>query len=561
MTQFRSELSSEWYPVQTGSLSPSNSSTSASHHVSKHHKSGEDKFKTKTKTVTEDCTATDDAESSTTVETVSSTKVPKTTTVTKIRIDLVTTKSLHKPKHTKHHWTETEVETETETIESPTPTSSESSETHTKHHKSKSKHHSKHHTKHNTTEIVETPVPTSVESSSQSSSDTSVQEVVVVTTEQVEVVTTGIEEVVSTITLSEGDSRLSTLTTASSTESSDVAPWRTSEPFLPYYITPLFNPETPYRPWLSSHLPPFLSTQLPNSFWHGTESVTDDSTTRTGHKTKEPPSISTVETPSSSSTTDVEYHPHITNAPEFPPTETFDADEPVETLVARDNGDPDKKRDKYLKPDKAMSKRMSRWSKHHSYAEEKNWSRHLKHGVKSLEDRIEYDEKHSKKHKTTLAAALPALETPAAAIEARNDHGDPEKKYQKKMSIASKVYSKFESLADSRYEKQQSKAMKKSSKAREKSLAKERQSEEKAFSKELKSRIKNQKEEDGYGGLAAREVMSTPKKNVAKPTATVTVMQTVGGGNYNGTGTLSTSWRTKYASKTASLSTTVGGGN
>jgi hypothetical protein len=558
LTQFISDVSSEWSPVQTGSLSPSNSSTRASHHVSKHHKSGEDNFKTKTKTITEDCTASDDVESSTTVETVSSTKVPKTTTVTKIRIDLVTTKSLHKPKHTRYHYTETEVETETETIESPTPTSSESSETHTKHHKSKSKHHSKHHTKHhtkhNTTEIVETPVPTSVESSSQSSSDTSVQEVVVVTTEQVEVVTTGIEEVVSTITLSEGDSRLSTLTTASSTESSDVAPWRTSEPFLPYHITPLFPPL-----FTSPHLPPFLSTQLPNSFWHGTESVTDDSTTRTGHKTKEPPSINTVETPSSSSTT--EYIPHITGAPEFPPTETFDADELVETLVARDNGDPDKKRDKYLKPDKAMSKRMSRWSKHHSDAEEKNWSRHLKHGVKSLEDRIEYDEKHSKKHKTTLAAALPAVETPAAAISPRGDHGDPEKKYQKKMSIASKVYSKFESLADSRYEKQQSKAMKKSSKAREKSLAKERQSEEKAFSKELKSRIKNQKEEDGYGGLAAREVISTPKKNVAKPTATVTVMQTVGGGNYNGTGTLSTSWRTKHASKTASLSTTVGGGN
>jgi hypothetical protein len=239
----------------------------------------------------------------------------------------------------------------------------------------------------------------------------------------------------------------------------------------------------------------------------------------------------------------------------------FITDELVETLVARDNGDPDKKRDKYLKPNKAMSKRMSRWSKHHSHAEEKNWSRHLKHGVKSLEDRIEYDNKHSKKHKTTLAAALPAMETPAAAIEPRGDHGDPEKKYRKKMSIADKIYSKYESLADSKYEKQYSKEMKKSSKAREKSLAKERQSEEKAFSKELKSRIKNQKEEDGYGGLAAREVMSTPKKNVAKPTATVTVIQTVGGGNYNGTGTLSTSWRTKYASKTASLSTTVGGGN
>jgi hypothetical protein len=544
-------VSSEWYPVQTGSLSPSNSSTRASHHVSKHHKSGEDKFKTKTKTVTEDCTASDDVESSTAVETVSFTTVPKTTTVTKIRIDLVTTKSLHKPKHTKHHWTETEVETETETIESPTPTSSEFPETHTKHHKSKSKHHSKHHTKHNTTEIVETPVPTSVESSSQSSSDTSMQEVVVVTTEQVEVVTTGIEEVVSTITLSEGDSRLSTLTTASSTESSTVAPWRTNDPFF----TPMFPPL-----FVSPHLPPFISTQLPNSFWSETESVTDDSTTRTGHKTKEPPSINTVGTPSSSSTTDVEY-PLITTAPKFLPTEMFITDELVETLVARDNGDPDKKRDKYLKPNKAMSKRMSRWSKHHSHAEEKNWSRHLKHGVKSLEDRIEYDNKHSKKHKTTLAAALPAMETPAAAIEPRGDHGDPEKKYRKKMSIADKIYSKYESLADSKYEKQYSKEMKKSSKAREKSLAKERQSEEKAFSKELKSRIKNQKEEDGYGGLAAREVMSTPKKNVAKPTATVTVIQTVGGGNYNGTGTLSTSWRTKYASKTASLSTTVGGGN
>lgn len=557
---FESMRSTHNHPVQTGSLSPSNSSTRASHHVSKHHKSGEDNFKTKTKTVTEDCTAADDAESSTTVETVPSTKVPKTTTVTKIRIDLVTTKSLHKPKHTKHHWTQTEVETETETIESPTPTSSESSETHTKHHKSKSKHHSKHHTKHNTTEIVETPVPTSVESSSQSSSDTSVQEVVVVTTEQVEVVTTGIEEVVSTITLSEDDSRLSTLTTASSTESSTVAPWRTNDPFFPSPLTPMFPPETmePYHPFMSPHLPPFISTQLLYSFWPETEPTADDSTTRTGHKTKEPPFINTVEPLSSSSTTDAEY-PLITNAPESLPTEIFGTDELVETLVVHDNGDPDKKRDKYLKPDKAMSKRMSRWSKHHSHAEEKNWSRHLKHGIKSLEDRIEYDNKHSKKHKTTLAAALPTMETTAAAIEPRGDHGDPEKKYQKKMSIADKVYSKYESLADRRYEKQHSKEIKKSSNEREKSLAKERQSEEKAFSKELKSRIKNQKEEDGYGGLAAREVMSTPKKNVAKPTATVTVMQTVGGGNYNGTGTLSTSWRTKH--KSAKVTTSVGGGN
>lgn len=646
--------------------SSSNSSTLA-HHSSKHHKS---KYKTKTKTVTEDCDDDDNDESITTSVEVSSTPVtitaPGTVTKTVIRIDFESTKSLHKPKHTKHHLTETEVETETETMESTSPTVTESSETHTKHHKSKSKHtkskhhKSKHHTKHSSSEtVVETPVPTSVQSSSlsQSASDTSKEEVVVITTEEVEVITTGVEEVVSTITLSEGDTRLSTLTKASSTESSIVAPWRTSTA-SPSIIPPRYwpTPDWPYRIWSTethSHPPasgthsrsspietlsPFLpmtSEILSTSDWWEshtwwfsstkTESPAEDTTppTRSGHKTKDfpfsfsmnPPSsvihtetnpISSISSdeipppwttswepfqpsfpPKMSYTTNVPVHTDITTAPEFPPpAATWSADSLVGILNARDSaGDPQKKHDKMYKPDKAMSKRMSRWSKHHSRLLEKSWSARTKYEVKSLEQQMRYDKKNSRKHHTTLAAVLPAMASPIAeadadadadaAIIARNadaaDKGDPEKDYQFKMSIANKVYNKFSSFAEQRYQKQESQEQKKASKKRAKSIAKQEKKAEKSRKKAIKSRMKHHKggddveeeEEVDYGDEdvvvwadAGGEMMvsTTPKTGVpAMATVTATVTTVVGGGA--GNGTLSTSWRVQNATQTASAST------
>ncbi|KAH0293947.1 hypothetical protein M436DRAFT_62348 [Aureobasidium namibiae CBS 147.97] len=596
---------------------PTFNSSTIAHHTSKHHKSGKGKYKTKTVTVTEDCDDNDDDESFTTsVEISESTPVTVTAqpTVTKtvIRIDFETTKSLHKPKHTKHHLTETEVETETETIESASPTVTESSKTHTKHHKSKhtkSKHHkSKHHTKHSSSEtVVETPVPTLVQSSSQSlsqsASDTSKEEVVVVTTEEVEVITTGVEEIVSTITLSEGETRLSTLSKASPTSSSTVT---TSdfEKFYPFLTsdlprpteTPEFNPlfDPPRTPTFPSELFPYPTTQ----------SSEDDTTThtRSGHKTKEPPSIFSEVypftsvlskmTPPSSISSEEAFQPSftpdfvytmvdpistITTAPEFPLPATWSADDATETLVARDSaGDPKKKHDKMVRPDKAISKRMSRWSKHHSKLLEKSWSAHTKYMVKSLEQQMEYDAKHSKKdHKTTLAAVLPVAsaiaDANAAALVAREeavaDEGDPEKDYRRKMSLAKKVYNKFSSYAENQFEKENSKEQKKASKKRAKSIAKQNKKEEKFRKKAIKSRIKHQKGDDDYekfydgeeedlvvfADVEVRD-MTTPATGVpARATVTATVTTVVGGPA--GNGTLSTSWRSHHASQTASVST------
>jgi hypothetical protein len=687
----------------------SNHSSQVSYSVSfRDRKSGEDDSKTKTVTVTEDCTATDDVESSTSIVEVPSTQVTEslpTVTVTKkiTRVEWVSTKSLHKPKHTKHHWTETEVETEVET-ETVAPTTIESTETHTKHHKSKhhkSKHHkSKHHTKHHSSEIVETTeviespsstlsvsetssefeetsLPTSSHSITQTSSfsvpqtsaESSVkEEVVVITTEEVKVVTTGYEEVVSTITLSEGDSRLSTLTKPTSTGSSSLIP-STPIPWFEPDVTsdPGFNPflwphgyptETSsvpasslyshYNPHMTRHTrewfnppretpefgisPPHTSTEtsIETSFQelvspkftflippaHGpphqseiwssyfnpsvtttaddseetsmltslslipvrgptlnpsetsSTSVTApaDNTTRTrsGHKTKEPPSIIPAETPSSSSFTDIKFT--ITHGPDYPVTETS-IDNAIETLFASaNNGDPQKKHDKYLKPDKAMSKRMSRWSKHYSHRMSKNWSHHTKYQVSSLAEQMEYDSKQSRKHhKTTLDAPAAAMITPAAAamiipaaaannlLVRDDDDEDPEYEYSKEMKKASKQYNKIKDKADKKYSKQHSKELKKSAKQRAKSIAKEQKEYEKSSKKAMKSRIKHQGDHD-YVAVEPRAeedvVAGTPVSVPAVATVTATTV-TIGGGGVNGT--LSTSWRTKHATKTATI--------
>jgi hypothetical protein len=699
-----------------------NHSSQLSYSVSfRNHKSGEDDSKTKTVTVTEDCTATDDFESSTSVVEVPSTQVTEslpTVTVTKkvTRVEWVSTKSLHKPKHTKHHWTETE------TVETVAPTTVESTETHTKHHKSKhhkSKHHkSKYHTKHSTeiietTEVIEppssalsvsetssefeeTPLPTSSHSVTrtpslsvpQTSSESSVkEEVVVITTEEVKVVTTGYEEVVSTITLSGNDTRFSTLTKPTSTGSSFVVPSslfsifnpvETPEPEFPPNLWPyefptetssvapsslssIFNPlETPepydpfsewtkepptesssvaasslysyYNPhmtretseWFNPRMTPVSEVPSPHSFteiftetsseepmmptvtslipvrgptvfpphsqvhsevfssflkynpsytrsadtseetsmptfppmtpdvgpqlW--STSITADNTTRTrsGHKTKEPPSIIPAKTPSSTSFTDIKFT--ITHGPKYPPTET-NTDDAVETVfAANNNGDPKKKFDKYMKPDKAMSKRMSRWSKHHSHAEEKNWSRHTKYRISSLEEQMRYDEEKSKhNHKNTLdppaATATPAAD--ANDLLARDDDDeDPEFEYSKEMKKASKQYNKVKSKADRKYSRQHLKELKSSSKSRAKSIAKEQKEYEKSSKKAFKSRMKHQG--DDYVVVETREEDAVAGTPVSVP-AMATV--TVGGGGLSGT--ISTSWRTKHATMTASV--------
>jgi hypothetical protein len=694
--QYYLSILSRFQQRPTGLPRPFNHSSQLSYSVSfRDRKSGEDDSKTKTVTVTEDCTATDDVESSTSVVVVPSTQVTEslpTVTVTKkvTRVELVSTKSLHKPKHTKHHWTETEVETETETVDTVASTTIESTETHTKHHKSKhhkSKHHkSKHHTKHHSTEVVETteltespsstlsfsetssefeetPLPTSslsvTETSSfsvpQTSSESSVkEEVVVITTEEVKVVTTGYEEVVSTITLSEGDSRISTLIKPTSTESSFVvssslssilSPLETPDYLYPFpqwteeiptetssvapsslysYYNPhmtretreWFNPrETPesgippphtftetstetsfeelvsptFTPLIPFHDPPRHSeiwssyvdpsftttadtseeTPMPTVFPMETfrtgpqlwsTSITADNTTRTrsGHKTKELPSIIPAETPSSSSFTDIKFT--ITYGPEYPPTETS-VDDAIETLFANNNGDPQKKHDKYLKPDKAMSKRMSRWSKHHSHRMSKNWSRHSKYHISSLSKQMEYDEKKNK-HKTTLDPPSAAMVTPVAdantnannlfARDDDDDDKDPEFEYSKEMKKASKQYNKIKSKADRKYFKQHLKEMRKSSKARAKSIAKEQKEYEKSSKKAMKSRMKHQGDDDHVVVEARAEEEGTTKIPASVPAvATVTATTVTGGGGVNGT--LSTSWWSRHATKTATV--------
>jgi hypothetical protein len=659
-TQFHTEILTPLFPIPTSFPSPSNHSA-ISYSVSfRNHTSGEDNVKTKTKTVTEDCSATDDVERSTTVVMVPSTQVIEyhpTVTETVTSVEVVITKSLHKPKHTKHSWTETEVETETETVESPSSTEtiespsstvSESSKTRTKHHKSKH-HKSKHHTKSSkvhSSETVETPLPTSSLSVTQTSSESSVQEVVVVTTEDVQVVTTGYEEVISTITLSEGDSRLSTLTKATPTGSSSVTSSKTVDPFtvnpdtwsppiwttyprsipprsfwshtsvtevsstassavtssgaselFSHYIPPEFqstidssvytsmmskirtrhDPVTEasstesssvtysgarelfshYNPeYTSISDPPLEPTLLrpTHETWpfispHGPVTPPADSTTthtRSGHKTKEPPNTIVVETPTDNMLT-------LTIGPPFlHSTETSTADDATETLFARDNGDPRKKYDKYRKPDKAMSKRMSLWSKHHSHAEEKNWSYHTKYQVKSLESQMEYDEStRSKHHKTTLAAVLPAMPSPAInalAARADDDDDDPEKDYEKKLSKANKEHDKASRKAEAEWSKKHDKSILKSAKKYAKSLAKQSKADDKSSKKAFKSRMKEQgHDEEAYLALVEREEVTKTTPKSAPAVATVTVTTVVGPAH---NGTVSTSWRTRHASKT-----------
>jgi hypothetical protein len=393
-----------------------------------------------------------------------------------------------------------------------------------------------------------------------------------------EVVST-VDPSVYTSMMSKIRSRHTPVTEASSTESSSVTSSKANDLFShfnPEYSsveTPFSEPTLlppPHETW------PFILPQGPVT------PSADNTTTRTrsGHKTKEPPSIFPVEALTNIMFTVI--HPDhtitITTAPEFRTTEISSADEVAETLFARDNGDPRKKYDKYRKPDKAMSKRMSRWSKHHSHAEEKNWSRHTKYQVKSLEEQMEYDESSwSKHHKTTLAAVLPAAmqsasadamvarNAAAAAADDDDDDDDPEKDYEKKMRKASKEFNKVKSKADAKWFKQLSKEMKESSKKREKSLAKQQKADDKSSKKAFKSRMKEQGDDEGeeayvaFAGVVEETALTTP----ARAPAQVTVTATIVGGAQNGT--FSTSWRKHHASKTASLKTSlttgVGGGN
>ncbi|KAG9564052.1 hypothetical protein KCU71_g5486, partial [Aureobasidium melanogenum] len=300
------------------------------------------KTKTETRIVTEDCSATDDMVRTTIVEMVPSTRVLEYTPsyrTTKTVIQTVlydvtkTASSTRSHRPTKH--------TLTETVTSPSPTTSKSSRKHTR---------SKKHTRSSNTTV--SPFP----SSSVSPSSSSMSVVVVTTSEVVEVVTVGYTEVTSTMTLTEGDSRLSSTTQTSSTGSSSAA-----------------NPFT--YPILFTELPTLPSVQ-PGSR-SADEIAGDVRDMATSDLSPIPTSFSTIHHNATSKTyPPVDVISHYTTTPAELPAKTQGADDDVVNLSARDDDDDDPDHDykKYRKPDKAMSKRMSRWSKHHSKSMEKQSS-------------------------------------------------------------------------------------------------------------------------------------------------------------------------------------------
>ncbi|KAG9966354.1 hypothetical protein KCU61_g1145, partial [Aureobasidium melanogenum] len=300
------------------------------------------KTKTETRIVTEDCSATDDMVRTTIVEMVPSTRVLEYTPsyrTTKTVIQTVlydvtkTASSTRSHRPTKH--------TLTETVISPSPTTSKSSRKHTR---------SKKHTRSSNTTV--SPFP----SSSVSPSSSSMSVVVVTTSEVVEVVTVGYTEVTSTMTLTEGDSRLSSTTQTSSTGSSSAA-----------------NPFT--YPILFTELPTLPSVQ-PGSR-SADEIAGDVRDMATSDLSPIPTSFSTIHHNATSKTyPPVDVISHYTTTPAELPAKTQGADDDVVNLSARDDDDDDPDHDykKYRKPDKAMSKRMSRWSKHHSKSMEKQSS-------------------------------------------------------------------------------------------------------------------------------------------------------------------------------------------
>lgn len=352
----------------------SRSTSQGSHQVSiRIHKADKDGVKTKTETqiITEDCSATDDGVRTTVVEMVPTTRVLvvtpsyiKTKTVVEtVLYDVTKTASStrsHRP--TKH--------TLTETVISSSPTTSKSSKKHTR---SKS---SKTHTR--SFKTTESAVPSSTASSSYSSK----KEVVVTTSEVVEVVTVGYTEVSTTMTLTEGDSRLSSTTPAASTKSTGSLHWPPylTDPSKYTYKTPEPQPTDAVVGDLNN------TSSFSISF-------------RTIHHNK-----------TSKSLTMPDPNWLITLPAALPAAQTPGANDIVDNLSARDDDDdPDHDYTKYLKPDKAMSKRMSRWSKHHSelmekqsdYKQEaraKSRSLSAKSADKAHSKSIENAKKASKKH-------------------------------------------------------------------------------------------------------------------------------------------------------------------
>jgi hypothetical protein len=94
--------------------------------------------------------------------------------------------------------------------------------------------------------------------------------------------------------------------------------------------------------------------------------------------------------------------------------------------------------------------------------------------------------------------------------------------------------------------------MKASSKSRAKSIAKEQKEYEKSSKKAMKSRMKHQGDDDYVVVEARVEEEGTTKTPASVPAvATVTATTVTGGGGVNGT--LSTSWRSRHATKTATV--------
>lgn len=310
------------------------------------------KTKTETRIITEDCSSTDDMERTTIVEMVPSTRVveyvpsyTETQTIT-VLYDVTKTASSTRsrtPKHTKHTWTEI--------VNTSSPTTS------------------KKHTRSSKT--------TGSSSPSSSASSSSKKEVVVTTSEVVEVVTVGYTEVTSTMTLTEGDSRLSSTTQSTSTASSSAA-YSIDRPSYPTWLT---------KPW-----PPILT--------YSADAVVGDvnviSTPKTTPLSTSFRTIYSIATSKTQPTLD--GFNHITTPAIAPTTKTQGSDDIVENLSARDDDDdPDHFSKKYLKPDKAMSKRMSRWSRHYSILMEKQSSHKQDAWIRSYDKSIKSADKASKK--------------------------------------------------------------------------------------------------------------------------------------------------------------------
>lgn len=327
------------------------------------HEAEEQDVKTKTKTqiITEDCSSTDEMERTTIVEMVPTTRVVEyvpsyietaTETITVLYDASKTASSTrsHKSKHTKHTWTEI--------VTTSSPTASKFSKSSKKHTRSK-------HTR--SSKTTGSPSP----SSSVSPTFSPKTEVVVTTSEVIEVVTVGYTEVTSTMTLTEGDSRLSSMSQTSSTGSSSAA----------YSID---------RPIAPSWWPITFSADVVNGDVNAI-STPKASSMSTSFRTIYPNATFKAHT-------SPDVLSHTTTPAKLPTTKIQGSDDIVEGLSAReDDDDPDHFSKKYLKPDKAMSKRMSRWSEHHSILMEKQSSYKHEAWIRSYEKSIKSADKASKK--------------------------------------------------------------------------------------------------------------------------------------------------------------------